>query len=229
MKKGLAAVIASCVVAGAAIGFFTYQYNHSQTKPVISSPMVSSSQLEQSSSAVKNSSSQQNSSAASSPAASSAAESTVLKPETERIMAAVKLDWKKYRLKAVSPKTVKDTKYNAYEIWDDDFMAGPEILVDTTSGKIYTWAPSDTEPLPVEQDKAFDKTPHTITGTMEDGAMMSLTLKTADGSQLIIHRVGVDTTGLKSMKIGDRIKVTYTGVIKGNDTSRAFITKLENA
>jgi phosphotransferase system IIA component len=64
---------------------------------------------------------------------------------------------------------------------------------------------------------------------MTDGAMMSITLKTADGSELIIHRVGVDTSGLKSMKIGDRIKVTYTGVIKGNDTSRAFITKLENA
>lgn len=224
MKKGLAAVIAACVVAGAAIGFFTYQYYHPQTKPV-----VSSSQPEQSSSEVESSSSQQNSSMASSSAVSSAAASTVLKPETERIMASVKLDWKKYHLKAVSPKTVKDKKYNAYEIWDDDLMAGPEILVDPANGKIYTFASSDTEPLPAEQDKAFDKAPHTIIGTMTDGAMMSLTLKTADGSELIIHRVGVDTSGLKSMKIGDRIKVTYTGVIKGNDTSRAFITKLENA
>lgn len=57
---------------------------------------------------------------------------------------------------------------------------------------------------------------------------MSILLKTDDGSELTVRRLGVDTTGLKSMVIGAKIKVTYTGVIKGSNLTRAFVTKLEN-
>ena len=142
--------------------------------------------------------------------------------------AAVPLDWNRYRLKGLGLKTVKGKKYHEFEIWDEDYSVGPLLLVDPGSGKAYTWTPADSGPVPAAVDKAFDKTPHTVTGVMEDGAMMSILLKTDDGSKLTVRRLGVDTTGLRSMVIGTRIKVTYTGVIKGNDMSRAFVTKLEN-
>lgn len=142
--------------------------------------------------------------------------------------AAVPLDWNRYRLKDLSLKTVKGKKYHEFEIWDEDYSVGPLLLVDPGSGRVYTWTPADSGPVPAAEDKAFDKTPHTVTGVMEDGAMMSILLKTDDGSKLTVRRLGVDTTGLRSMVIGTRIKVTYTGVIKENDMSRAFVTKLEN-
>ena len=148
--------------------------------------------------------------------------------EIGKIQKAVALDWTKYTLRASAPKVIKNKTYDAYDISDEDSLVGPKILVDRTSGKIYTWASTDVAPVPITEDKAFDKTVKTVTGIVEDGAMMNVMLKTADGNELIVRRLGVDTSGLKSLKIGDKIKVTYTGVINGNDTSRAFITKIEN-
>lgn len=148
--------------------------------------------------------------------------------EVGKIQAAVNLDWHRYTLKAAAPKMLKKKTYDAYEICDEDYLVGPKILVDPVGGKIYTWTPSDTAPIPAADDKAFDRTVRTVIGTVEDGAMMNVILKTESGNELVVRRLGVDTTGLTSLKTGDRIRVTYTGVINGNDTSRAFITGLEN-
>jgi pectate lyase len=147
--------------------------------------------------------------------------------ETDKIQAAVPLDWKRYTLKASVPKVIQNKTYHTYDISDEDYIVGPKILIDPNSGNVYTWTSSDAAPVPAAEDKAFDKTEHTIVGTVEDGAMMNVVLKTDSGNELIVRRVGIDTSGLTSMKIGDRIRVTYSGVINGNDTSRAFITKLE--
>lgn len=146
--------------------------------------------------------------------------------DTDRIKAAVDLDWNRYVLKASQAKVLQGKTYSTFDIWDEDYIVGPRILVDQDSKDIYTWAPNDTSPVPVAEDKAFDKTPHTITGTVKDGAMMSVTLTTSNGD-ITVRRLGIDTTKLTSLKIGDRIKVTYTGIINGNDTTRAFIIKLE--
>lgn len=148
--------------------------------------------------------------------------------DEERIKAAIDLDWSRYTLKVSAPKLLKDKTYSTYDIWDEDYIVGPRILVDQSSRSIFTWAPSDAAPMPVEKDKAFDKTVHTVTGILKDGAMMSIVLTTDSGNQLTVRRLGIDTSKLTSLKIGDRIRVTYTGVITGNDTTRAFITKLEN-
>lgn len=147
--------------------------------------------------------------------------------DTGKIQKAVPLDWKRYTLKPSAAKVVKNKTYRAYDIIDGDYLVGPKILVDSGSGAVYTWAASDAAPVPAAEDKAFDKTQHSLVGTVEDGAMMNVVLKTESGNELIVRRVGVDTSGLTSMKVGDKIRVTYTGVISGNDTSRAFITKLE--
>jgi hypothetical protein len=226
MKKILISAIAVVLVAGT--GYFAYRYANPepQQMPAPSSSSVVSLQAVSSAAPVASQPvTLKASSAVSSAVRSKASQS---QQKINQVKAAVNLDWKKYTLKAVASKVLKNTAYDTYEIWDEDYLVGPKVLVDQSSGKIYTWASSDTAPVPVSEDKAFDKTVHTVIGTMQDGAMMSIVIKTDDGNELSIRRLGVDTTGLKSLKNGDRIKVTYTGVIKGNDTSRAFITKLEN-
>ena len=142
--------------------------------------------------------------------------------------AAVDLDWSRYCLKDVSPKTVNGKSYSAFEIWDEDYCVGPMLLVNSDDGQVYTWTALDSGLTIASEDQAFDKTPRTVTGVMEDSAMMSVVILTDTGDRLTVRRLGVDTTGLKSMVIGDRIKVTYTGVISGSNTMRAFIVKLEN-
>jgi len=129
------------------------------------------------------------------------------------VKTAVPLDWNKYHLKDFNLKTVNGKKYHEFEIWDEDYAVGPFLLVDPEDGRVYSWASSDSKLILAAEDKAFDKTPHTITGVIKDSAMMSILLKTDDGSELTVRRLGVNTTGLKSMVIGAKIKVTYTSSI----------------
>lgn len=229
MKKFLLSAVLVVLVAGA--GYLIYRYSGPQSQQASTSAVSSaqpSSQAE--SSAAPVSSSEESSQVSSEAQQSSAAAASGPKQQSiNSIKAAINLDWKKYTLKSPSQtKTIKNKTYDMFEIWDEDYQVGPKILVDPSSGKIYTWAASDTAPVPAAEDPAFDKTVRTVTGTMVDGAMMSIELKTPDGNELVVRRLGIDTSGLKSMKIGDKIKVTYTGIIKGSDTTRAFITKLEN-
>jgi hypothetical protein len=236
LKKTLIAVVLTAAAIG--VGYFAYRFssNHVKLQPsdaqVSSAVQLPSSEASLASQQVVSSKAPVLASSAYSRiyTASSSATTTITKAQEPSVVKSeVKLDWKKYTLKPGKPKKLNGKTYNTYEIWDEDYLEGPNILVDPTDSKVYTWTSSDTNPIPAAKDKAFDKTPHTIVGTMKDGAMMSILLTTDDGNELTIRRLGVDTSGLKSLKIGDRIKVTYTGVIKGNDTSRAFITKLENA
>lgn len=219
MKKLLAAAI--ILVFCTAAGIFAYRY----ANPVNQKSSAAASQPE--SSAVISSSPASSQSTQLETATSDKAELTVSEADTDRIKAAVNLDWNKYTLKASQAKVLKGKTYSTYDIWDEDYIVGPRILIDQSSKSIFTWAPNDTSPVPVAEDKAFDKTLHSITGTVKDGARMSVTLTTANGD-ITVRRLGIDTSKLTSLKIGDRIKATYTGIINGNDTTRAFITKLEN-
>lgn len=231
IKKFLISAIA--VVLAVGIGYFAYRYAHPEMQQQTTAVSSAAPLQTASSSAVgaAAASSQTAPTLKAGAAASSAAKTPAngaKQAEVGKIQKAVALDWSKYTLRASAPKVIKNKTYDAYDISDEDSLVGPKILVDQASGKIYTWASTDAAPVPVADDKAFDKTVKTVTGTVEDGAMMNVMLKTADGNELIVRRLGVDTSGLKSLKIGDKIKVTYTGVINGNDTSRAFITKIEN-
>lgn len=231
MKKHLLPAVLILAVAGFCAVYFSQHPNLLSTQRVssaaVSSGAASSAMVKTVSAAPAVSSR----AAVLAKAETTGADSKVAAPaqsEGDKVKAAIPLNWTKYSLKSSSPKTIKGKTYHTYDIRDDDYFVGPKILVDPSDGAIYTWTASDTAPLPASQDKAFDKTVHTITGVMEDGAMMNVMLKTDDGSEINVRRLGIDTTNLKSLKIGDRIRVTYTGVIKGSDTSRAFITKLEN-
>lgn len=214
----------------AGTGFFAYRYAHPamQQQASAASSAASSAALPAVSSSASAAPQKSAPAAGKASAVSPAVSSGTGNPsDTGKIQKAVPLDWKRYTLKPSAAKVVKNKTYRAYDIIDGDYLVGPKILVDSGSGAVYTWAASDAAPVPAAEDKAFDKTQHSLVGTVEDGAMMNVVLKTESGNELIVRRVGVDTSGLTSMKVGDKIRVTYTGVISGNDTSRAFITKLE--
>ncbi len=224
MKKGILAVLIVVVVAAA--GYLLVRQHGTVPSAVGTASSVPSSSAPASSAP---SSAPEVSSAAAAP--SSAASGIPKAQAVEQIQKAVPVDWKKYTVKPASQseqKTVNGKKYQTYLMWDEDYQVGPAILVDPDGGKVYTWTESDSAPVPASEDKAFDKTEHTVTGTVKDAAMMSVLIKTSDGRELSIRRLGIDTSGLKSLTIGSKIKVTYTGVISGNDTSRAFIKKLSS-
>lgn len=226
MKRFLLTIAAVVVIIGA--GYFFWQFGRMETS-VSSNP--ASSAAAAASQSVSSALSQSSSTVSS--AVESEAPAQSLTPQQKqmsikKIQSAINLNWKKYTLKkSYAKKTISGKSYLTFEIWDEDYIVGPTILVDPDTEKVYTWTQSDPAPIPAADDKAFDKTVHALTGTMLDGAMMSIVLKGPDGSELNFRRLGIDTSGLTSMKIGDKIKVTYTGVIKGSDTSRAFVTKLE--
>lgn len=226
IRKAL--IFAILAVAALGVGYFAYRYAHPEMQPapaVSSAAALAASAAPQADGSVSSQAPalKAEKASASQAAASAGADQT----EADKVRAAVRLDWKRYALKPSAQKIVKSKTYHAYDIVDGDYVVGPKLLIDPGSGAVYTWGASDAAPVPAADDKAFDKTERSIVGTVEDGAMMNVVLKTESGNELVVRRVGVDTTGLTSLKIGDRIRVTYTGVISGNDTSRAFITKLE--
>lgn len=226
MKKRIVTVLV--VVAVAAAGYLLFRQYGGQTSPAgktVSS--VPSSSSTPSSSAVLSTAGVSSAAAAS----SGAAVGVPKEQAVAQIQKAIAVNWKKYSVKSAAQteqKTVNGKTYQTFQMWDEDYQVGPAILVDPSDGKVYTWTATDSTPVPAAEDKAFDKAEHTITGTVADAAMMNVIIKTADGRELSIRRLGIDTSGLKTLNIGDKVKVTYTGVIKGNDTARAFVTKLES-
>ena len=215
MKKIIAVIIATVLIVAACIFFFKsglFKKTPAQ-KNSGSSEMSSQVSSENTSSSVRQPSSQN--------------ESTGSDDTINKIKSAINVDWKKYRLSKQDKKTVNGKEYLTYTMWNDDYQEGPLILVDQSTGKVYTWVSPDKSPAPAENDKAFDKTVHTVTVTLTDGAMMSYIGKTSDGKQLTVPRYDVDMVNFDSVKIGDKVKIYYTGVIKGDDMSRAFVTKLE--
>ena len=146
-----------------------------------------------------------------------------------KIKAAIPVDWNKYTLRQeANPVTVGKVTYLTYTMWDQDYQEGPQILVDPSTGKVYTYTSADKAPMPASTDPAFDKTVRTFTGTVKDGAMMSVLIKTPDGKLLTVRRLGVDLVNLDNgFTIGNKVQVSYTGVIQGNSMQRAFVKKIE--
>ena len=146
-----------------------------------------------------------------------------------KIKAAIPVDWNKYTLRQeANPVTIGKVTYLTYTMWDQDYQEGPQILVDPSTGKVYTYTSADKAPVPASTDPAFDKTVRTFTGTVKDGAMMSVLIKTSDGKLLTVRRLGVDLVNLDNgFSIGNKVQVSYTGVIQGNSMQRAFVKKIE--
>ena len=62
----------------------------------------------------------------------------------------------------------------------------------------------------------------TITGTILDATMSTVTIQTEDGEELSF----ADETEVDGMTVGDTLEITYTGTIDGTDTSGATVVKL---
>lgn len=67
----------------------------------------------------------------------------------------------------------------------------------------------------------------TITGTILDATMSTVTIQTEDGEELSFSIPDdADKTEVNGMTIGDTLEVTYIGTVDGTDTSGATVVKL---
>ena len=67
----------------------------------------------------------------------------------------------------------------------------------------------------------------TITGTIVDATMNTVTIQTADGEELSFSIPDdADKTEVNGMTIGDTLEVTYIGSVDGADTAGATVVKL---
>ena len=67
----------------------------------------------------------------------------------------------------------------------------------------------------------------TITGTILDATMSTVTIQTEDGEELSFSIPDdADETEVDGMTVGDTLEITYTGAIDGPDTSGAPVVKL---
>ena len=67
----------------------------------------------------------------------------------------------------------------------------------------------------------------TITGTILDATMSTVTIQTEDGEELSFSIPDdADETEVDGMTVGDTLEITYTGAIDGTDTSGATVVKL---
>ena len=67
----------------------------------------------------------------------------------------------------------------------------------------------------------------TITGTILDATMSTVTIQTEDGEELSFSLPDdADETEVDGMTVGDTLEITYTGTIDGTDTSGATVVKL---
>ena len=67
----------------------------------------------------------------------------------------------------------------------------------------------------------------TITGTILDATMSTVTIQTKDGEELSFSIPDdADETEVDGMTVGDTLEITYTGTIDGTDTSGATVVKL---
>ena len=67
----------------------------------------------------------------------------------------------------------------------------------------------------------------TITGTIVDATMSTVTIQTEDGEELSFSIPDdADETEVDGMTVGDTLEITYTGTVDGTDTSGATVVKL---
>ncbi len=67
----------------------------------------------------------------------------------------------------------------------------------------------------------------TITGTILDATMSTVTIQTEDGEELSFSIPDdADETEVDGMTVGDTLEITYTGTVDGADTAGATVVKL---
>ena len=67
----------------------------------------------------------------------------------------------------------------------------------------------------------------TVTGTITDASMNTLTIKTDAGDELSFSTEDADTSNADGLEVGTSITVYYTGTINGTDTSGATVVAIQ--
>ena len=222
MKKTILLVLAVAVAAAAGVWAYHAKKNAAPAGPSSSASVPASS----SESSSGPSSGEQASSAPQGASAQKLTDAQI----TEKIKKEIPLNWKKYTIREQkeNPVSVGGKTYRTYGTWDEDYQEGPLVLLGPDDGKLYTYATGDAKPVPAAEDPAYDKTVRTVTGSVEDGAMMSVVIRTEKGNKLSIRRLGVELKNLdEGFRVGSFVKVTYTGAYSGDNSQRMFVQKIE--
>ena len=130
-----------------------------------------------------------------------------------------------------------DTNQSNVETVTTDEESGSdstEETTDETDSETGTDA-SGTDATGTTDETAFDSAEETagtaeqqtISGTILDATMSTVTIQTEDGEELSFSIPDdADETEVDGMTVGDTLEITYTGTIDGTDTSGATVVKL---
>ena len=100
----------------------------------------------------------------------------------------------------------------------------PDEISATLEGDLSTKLPVVWDEDSYRADTAEEQT---ITGTIVDATMSTVTIQTEDGEELSFSIPDdADETEVDGMTVGDTLEITYTGTIDGTDTSGATVVKL---
>ena len=87
---------------------------------------------------------------------------------------------------------------------------------------------AESEPAESESEAEGEAEAQTVTGTIVDATMNTVTISTEEGTELSFALTDeTDTSKAEGMQVGSTLVVTYTGSIDGTDTSAAVVTALE--
>ena len=125
-----------------------------------------------------------------------------------------------------------DTNQSNVETVTTDEESGSDSTEETTDE---TDSETGTDATGTTDETAFDSAEETagtaeqqtISGTILDATMSTVTIQTEDGEELSFSIPDdADETEVDGMTVGDTLEITYTGTIDGTDTSGATVVKL---
>lgn len=133
-----------------------------------------------------------------------------------------------------------DTNQNNVETVTTDEESGSDSTEETTDETDSETAADATDETGTDATGTTDETAsdsaeetagtaeqQTITGTILDATMSTVTIQTEDGEELSFSIPDdADETEVDGMTVGDTLEITYTGTIDGTDTSGATVVKL---
>lgn len=104
---------------------------------------------------------------------------------------------------------------------DNDTTAAAEQMAESE--------PVEEEVIPDEDSSEQEQSSEqkTVSGTITDATMNTVTIETEDGVTLSFSiPEEANQTQTDGMTLGDTLEITYTGTIDGEDTSNAVVLKL---
>ncbi len=106
-----------------------------------------------------------------------------------------------------------------------DWSAGTEVMV-SYSGTISGSDASGATVVKVEKHTLLGQL--SVSGTIVDATMNTLTIKTSDGRTLSFSTVDADTTQARGLSIDKNVTVVFTGYIIGSDTTNTRVLSVSD-